>query len=238
MNHTITLPLAAALLTLTSCATLKPHLKPLAEKLGERLKDAIVDIDPEGLAKDKLCDLYKEKGVALAEEAWAHEWPKFAPLFASKPDPAADMAYCQKLITDAGAKIVIKQSGSTSATAICFQAQFPANFKDRELADMAAVTCHEAAHIIEQQRVGCKDWARKYLTTISARMTYEGTAYALHWAILERHGLTPEKAASYFKSKADRFPESYLIPREVISDECTFEHWSGIRGALRERAGV
>lgn len=223
---------------LASCSNLKELAQtPLARDVLGKLRDAIVDIDPHTIVKHKLCEAYWSKGVVLAEAAWAAQWLYFAPLFATKMDPAADLAYCEGLIRDAGAAIVAKRTDSTAATALCFQVQFPRNFGDRSIEERAATTCHEAVHILEQGRVGCGDWAVKYFATISARLTYEGLGHTVQWALLESYGWSADRASSYIRRRADRFPENYSVPREIIPDSCAFDHWSAIRGALRERSG-
>ena len=232
------LPLTIIAMALTLGCELPSTVKPFAKDGLGKLRDAIADIDPAGVAKDQLCNQYKAKGRALAENAWTHEWPKFATLWLTPADPSADLVYCRALITDAGAQIVTKKSDSGAASAVCFQAQFPQDFAGKSLEEQAAITCHEAAHILEQARVGCVDWGKLYFGTISARLTFEGTAYVLGVALLVRYGWTEERAYAYLARRAERFPERYSIPREVISDSCTLEHWTGIRNALRERAGV
>lgn len=225
-------------LTLTGCALLqKVTADPRVGDVITKLKEAIQDIDPEGVAKTQLCERYKQKGVMLAEAAWANEWPSFAPRWATPPDPAADLAYFRDLIESAGATIVTKISDSGSASAVCFQAQFPQDFADKSIQEQAAIAGHEAAHILEQMRVGCANWLALYFGTISARLTFEGTAYALTVALLERYGWTQDRADAYLAKRAQRFPERYSIPRQVITDECTLEHWTAIRGALRKRTG-
>lgn len=225
MKHRITFIILA--LASTSCDAVNT-VAPL-------LKDAIVDLDVEGLAKDKACGLYTERGRELAEAAFEHEWPQFAPMFETPPDVEADRAFCEGLITGAGARIVTKQSDQGSASAVCMVAEFPKDFESRSPEERAAITCHEAAHILEQGRVGCVDWLQRYFVTISARMTFEGTAYALQMAILERHGWSPVRTGKHLDRIGTRFPDRYLIPREVISDECTPIYFGAIREALRER---
>lgn len=229
---------ALLLTTLTGCAALQTAVSDprVAGVLGD-LKDAIQDIDPEGVAKGKLCERYMAKGVVLAEAAWSNEWKSFAPLWATPPDPTADMAYCHRLIVDAGADIVTKKSDSGSASAVCFQAQFPQDFADKSIEEQGAITCHEGAHILEQMRVGCADWNVLYFGTISARMTFEGTAYVLAAALLRRYGWPEPRVSAWLAKRADRFPERYSIPREVITDECTLDHWLAIEGAFRQRTG-
>lgn len=233
----ITIIARAAVVVSLAC-DLPSTIKPFAKDLLGKLKDAIVDIDPAQVGKERLCQAYMDKGRMLAEDAWTHQWPKFAPLWQTARDPATDLVYCHNLIMEAGATIVEKQSDSGAASAVCMQAQFPKDFESRPLGEQAAITCHEAAHILEQKTVGCVEWNAKYFATISARLTYEGTAYALMWALFERYGWSKEQAEAEIRRRAERFPERYSIPREIITDECTFAHWSNIRGALRERAGV
>ena len=211
--------------------------KPFAKDVLGKLKDAVEDIDASSVAKGKLCGAYRAKGKVLAEAAWQNEWTKFAPLWDTPANPAADLKYCTGLIRDSGAIIVEKQSDSTAASAVCFQAQFPRDFGSRPIEIQAAITCHEAAHIEEQGRVGCGAWVATYLATISARLTYEGTAYALHAALLERYGWSRAKVDALMARKAAGFPERYSISRKIISDECTHAHWSAIRETLRERSG-
>lgn len=232
------LPLTIISLSLAVGCELTDTVKPLlGDGLGD-LKDAIVDIDPAGLAKDQLCKRYMQKGRELAENAWTYEWPKFATLWDTPVNPAADMAYCQGLIRQSGAEVVTKKSDSGSASAVCFQAQFPKDFGEKSIQEQAAITCHEAAHILEQERVTCKEWNKTYFTTISGRLTFEGTAYVLMRRLLVRYGWTEERAERHIRERANRFPESYLIPREIISDECTMDHWNGLHAALRERTGL
>lgn len=226
-------------LLVASCSNLKALTqKPIVKDVLGRLVDAIQDIDPAGLGKEQLCGQYKRKGVVLAEAAWANEWPKFAPLWNTAVDPAADKLYCENLIRQAGATIVTKRSDSGAASAVCFQAQFPQDFSSKPLGMQAAIACHEAAHIWEQRRVGCGEWLALYFGTISARLTFEGTAYALMRKLLVRYGWTPAQAQTEIAKRALRFPETYSIPREVITDTCTMEHWDAIYAALQERTAV
>lgn len=229
---------ALILPTLTGCAALQTSVSDprVAGVLGD-LKDAIQDIDPEGVAKTKLCERYRDKGVVLAEAAWRNTWPSFAPLWATPPDPAADLAYCHGLIVKAGADIVTKKSDSGSASAVCFQAQFPQDFDDKSIQQQAAITCHEAFHILEQKTVGCVDWLALYFGTISARMTFEGTAYVLAGGLLRRYGWSDDRVLAWLGKRAERFPERYSIPRQVITDECTRDHWLAIDSAFRKRTG-
>lgn len=231
------LPLTLIALSILGC-DLRDTIKPFALDGFEKLKDAIADIDPANLAKDQLCTQYMEKGRRLAEDSWTYEWPKFAPLWTTVADPAADLAFCRGLIEDAGAQIVTKKSDSSAASAVCFQAQFPENFDGKPIEYQAAITCHEAAHIKEQERVGCKDWLVTYFSTISGRLTFEATAYALMRALFVRYGWTEEEAHAEITRRAERFPERYSIPRAIISDECTMVHWDGIYDSLVERAGL
>lgn len=229
---------ALLLTTLTGCAALEKAVKdPRVAGVLENLKDAIQDIDPQGVAKGKLCERYMAKGVVLAEAAWTNEWKSFASLWGTPPDPAADLAYCHGLIVDAGADIVTKKSDSGSASAVCFQAQFPMDFGEKSIEEQAAITCHETSHILEQKRVGCRDWLALYFGTISARLTFEGTAYVLSAALLRRYGWPEERALAWLTKRAERFPERYSIPREVITDECTLDHWLAIESAFRQRTG-
>lgn len=229
---------ALLLFTLTGCALLeKAVMDPRAADLLGNLKDAIQDIDPQGVAKTELCKRYKAKGVILAENAWRGHWPQFASLWTTHPEPAADMTYCHGLIESAGATVVTKTSDSGSASAVCFQAQFPMDFDDKSVQEQAAITCHEALHILEQKTVGCADWLALYFGTVSARMTFEGTAYILGAALLRRYGWPEERITRYLRKRAERFPERYSIPREVITDECTWEYWMGIQSEFRKRTG-
>lgn len=225
------------LLTLTSCSVLdKLTAKDgIVGDVAVRLKDAIEDIDPQGITKGKLCSMYKSKGRGLAEAAWTMDWPKFAPMFSTPPDPAADITFCHGLIMQAGAEVVTKKSDSGSASAICMQAQFPQDFHKKSLAERAAITCHEAVHIVEQDRVGCTDWIATYLATISGRLTFEGTAYSLMRKLLVRYGYSEEDARRQIAKRAARFPKTYSIPESIITDTCTMEHWDGIYDALKER---
>lgn len=229
---------ALLLFNLTGCALLdKATDDPRVGDVVTKLKEAIQDIDPQGVVKAQLCERYMARGVVLAEAAWTYQWPSFAPLWDKPPDPAADLAYCRGLIVDAGATIVTKTSDSGSATAVCFQAQFPQDFGDKSIEEQAAVACHEAAHILEQKTVGCLDWVALYFVTISARMTFEGTAYVLAVALLRRYGWSEARARTWLTKRAERFPERYSIPREVITDECTLDYWLAIEGAFRKRTG-
>ena len=207
-----------------------------ATPLGQNIVDAVVDIDVEGLARDQACRLYRTKGEMLAENAFEHEWPRFAPIWETPPAPAADKAYCEGLIRDAGATIVTKQSDSGAASAVCFVAQFPRGFASRSIEEQAAITCHEGGHILEQQRMGCASWLATYAKT-SGRLYMEGEYYVLYWALLERYGWTPEKAEAHIRKRAERFPERYAIPRATISDSCTWSLWSSLRKTFRARTG-
>lgn len=229
---------ALILFSLTGCALLdKATSDPRVGDVVTKLKEAIQDIDPQGAAKTKLCERYMAKGVILAENAWEDQWPSFAGLWDTPPDPAADLAYCRGLIVDAGATIVTKTSDSGSATAVCFQAQFPQDFGDKSIEEQAAIACHETLHILEQKHVGCADWLALYFGTVSARLTFEGTAYVLAGAYLRRYGWSEARVRSWLTKRAERFPERYSIPREIITDECTLDHWLAIEGAFRERTG-
>lgn len=229
---------ALLLITLPGCAALQKAIKdPSAAGLIGNLKDAIQDIDPKGVAKGKLCERYKAKGVVLAENAWTNEYPSFAPLWDTPPSPAADMAFCQGLIRDAGATIVTKTSDSGAASAVCFQAQFPQDFGEKSIEEQAAITCHEAAHILEQGRVGCVDWLALYFGTVSARLTFEGTAYVLAADVLRRYGWSEARITAYLRKRAERFPERYSIPRQIITDDCTWEYWMAIQTEFRKRTG-
>lgn len=204
--------------------------------LGQNIEDAVIDIDVEGLGRAQACELYVKKGRMLAESAFEHEWSHFAPLWETARDPATDLAYCRQLITDAGATIVTKKSDSGAASAVCFQAQFPMDFDSKPLGEQAAIACHEAGHLKEQQRMGCKTWLRTY-AKVSGRLYMEGEFYVLMWALLERYGWSKEQAEAHIRRRAERFPETYAIPRAVISDSCTFNLWSSLRKTFRERTG-
>ena len=107
--HTITLPTALAVLTfslapvLTSCAPLKQHIK-----------DAVQDLDVQGIAQEHACGLYISKGRDQAEQIYASEWPLFAPVFETPPNAAADLQWCTESIRDLGAHITNKHRSESS----------------------------------------------------------------------------------------------------------------------------
>ena len=171
--HNYTLPLAAALLTLTSCATLKPHIA----KALPHIKEAIQDIDVEGLAKEHACGVYISKGRDSAEAIFEHEWPIFKPLFDTPPNAHADLQWCLDSIHDMGVAVMGKPV-DRSSTAVCGVVFFGSDFESRPIEYQASVCGHELVHLLGQQRMGCKEWLIDY-AHVSGRLAAEGTAYAL-----------------------------------------------------------
>ena len=231
MNHTLTLPLAAALLTLTSCATLKPHIA----KALPHIKEAIQDIDVEGLAKEHACGVYISKGRDSAEAIFANEWPIFEPLFKTPPNAHADLEWCVGAIEELGVKVVSKPV-DRSSTAVCGVVAFGAGFDERPIEYQASTCAHELAHILGQKRMGCKEWLIDY-AHVSGRLAAEGTAYALSDALLKRYGVPAKDIEKQAKARAKSFPANYKLSR-VLDSECVEGYFPAIRRALGERAGV
>ena len=113
---------------------------------------------------------------------------------------------------------------------------YGAGFDSWTVERQASVCMHEYAHLLEQKRMGCKQWLLSY-ATVSGRMSSEGTAYALSDAALERYGEPTTSVAKRAKARAKRFPASYGLGR-VLSPSCAVDYFAAIRRALRERAGV
>jgi len=220
---------------LTGCATLKPLLADL-KPIIEDLKPAINDLDVEGIAKEALCDLYVREGREQAEEAFIHDWPFFADLFTTPPDPAADLQWAQEKIDSLGAITLVKPPGKTSATAVCMVVAYPSDFTKRSIKQQAATTIHELGHLEEQKRVGCTAWLASY-AKVSGRTWKEATAYALKDAVSERYGVSPAKIAREQKRRVEKFPESYMLSH-VIDSACVERIFTSVRKALRDRAGV
>jgi hypothetical protein len=228
-THTITLP--AALAALTISAALIPGCAPLKE----HIRDAVQDLDVQGIAQEHACGLYISEGRKHAEQIYAHDWPLFAPVFETPPNAAADLQWCMGSLQSLGIQVLSKHR-SESSTAVCDVVMFGAGFESRPVEEQAATCMHEAAHIYEQKRVGCKPWLLSY-AKVSGRMSSEGTAYALYSAALERYGVPRESVERKARAQARRFPTSYGLAR-VLSSGCAEDYFAAIRRALRERAGV
>ena len=227
--------LTLCILALPGCATLKPLLADL-KPIIEDLKPAINDLDFEGIAKGVLCDLYVREGREQAEAAYTHDWPFFAGLFTTTPDPTADLLWAQEQIASLGAITITKPPGQSSASAVCMVVAFPSDFEERSIEQQAATTIHELGHLVEQRRVGCTAWLANYAKA-SGRTWKEATAYALKDAVSERYGVSPEKIAKEQKRRVSRFPDSYMLSH-VIDSACVERIFTSVRKALRERAGV
>lgn len=238
--HTITLPAAIAALTLTtlpvltSCAGSKP-LGPLATAAVSQLKEAAQDLDVEGIAKEHACGIYIDRGRASAETAFTHEWPVFAPVFATTPSPSADLQWCTDYLGSLNVKIVSKPN-DTASMAICGVVAFGAGFEGWPVESQAEICSHELSHILGQQRMGCGKWLANY-ATVSGRLSSEGTAYALSDAFQARYGVDERTIAARAKARAARFPVSYGLDK-AVSSECVVDYFGAIRRALRERTGV
>ena len=239
--HKITLPAAIAVLTLstapvlTSCATLRPALKPLVTKAADHLKEAVQDLDVEGIAQEHACGVYISKGRESAEAIFKHEWPIFAPVFETHPNPAADLKWCTDYLGALEVKIVSKPMG-TNSTAVCGVVAFGLGFESQPIESQAAMCHHELAHILGQKRMGCKDWLVDY-AHVSGRLAAEGTAYALSDAALARYNVSEADVYRQAERRAEGFPAAYGLSHTVTS-ECVGDYFGAIRRALRERAGV
>lgn len=239
-THTFTLPaaIAALMLTtapvLTSCAGSRP-LGPLATEAVSQLKEAVQDLDVEGIAKEHACGIYIDRGRASAEAAFAHEWPVFAPVFDTPPIPSIDLQWCTDYMGGLGVKIVSKPEG-TASTALCGVVAFGAGFERWAVESQAEVCMHELSHILGQQRMGCGKWLANY-ATVSGRLSSEGTAYALSDAVQARYGVDEGTITERAKARAARFPVSYGLDK-VVSSECVADYFGAIRRALRERTGA
>jgi hypothetical protein len=224
-------PATAIAITLLSCAM----LKPLATKAGDRLKDAIQDVDVKGIAQEHACGIYIDRGRQSAEDIFASEWPIFEPVFATKQSAAADLQWCTESLKALDVKIISKPH-STSSTSVCGVVAFGSKFEEMSTVKQAAVCEHELAHILGQRRMGCKPWLANY-ALVSGRLAAEGTAYALSDAVMARHGVSEADIAKQAASRAERFPDSYGL-KHVVSSECVADYFGAIRRALRERTGV
>lgn len=201
----------------------------------ERLKTAIADLDIPPGDRDRSCEWHAQHARGQAENAWSYDWPTFAPMFETPPDPARDEAFCRGIIEAAGATFASKTE-SNSSTAICRLVALGADFETWPAERRAAVMCHEAAHIVEQGRMGCGYWGVSY-ATFSGRLASEGTAYALGDAVLERHGWTPGQLAAAQAKRAAAFPERYRLPPRVVTSECVLDYFGRLRAALADRSG-
>ena len=235
MNNPTRTLLTLCALTFSGCATLRPLLADL-KPIIEDLKPAINDLDVEGIAKQALCDLYVREGREQAEQAFTYDWPVFAPLFKTPPDPAADLLWAQEQIAPLGAITITKPKGQTSASAVCMVVAFPSDFTERSIEQQAAVTIHELGHLKEQERVGCTAWLASYAKA-SGRTWKEATAYALKDAASERYGVSPAKIAKEQQRRVEKFPDSYMLSH-VIDSKCVERIFTGVRKALRDRTGV
>lgn len=200
------------------------------------LKTTVDDLNLGGKLKSRACELYTTKGRGMAEDAWANDWPVFAPIFQTPADPAADEAFCRKLIVDRKAAIMPKPKGGHAATALSYVVLLPQDFDSKSPQYRASTMCHEAVHIVWQKRVGIALAALEY-ATISGRITSEGVAYAVDDALTERYGADPKAFAEGRRKRAERFPESYELKR-LVDAECIGDFFDAIREELRERAGV
>jgi hypothetical protein len=216
---------------LTSCATLKPHIA----KALPHLKEAIQDIDVEGIAKDHACGIYISKGRDSAEAIFANEWPIFEPVFKTPPNAHADLHWCRDSIKSMGVEVMAKPV-DRSSTALCDVVFFGAGFEGKSVEEQAATCQHELVHLLGQQRMGCKEWLIDY-AHVSGRLAAEGTAYALSDAALARYGVPEEKIQELAADRAKRFPASYKLSN-VLDSECVADYFGAIRRALRERAGA
>ena len=124
-----------------------------------KVKTAVADLEP-------TCAVATAAASALVEDILAKDYRFFAPLFLVSPDPAADEAYCESLITVLGAK-----APSLGAAPV----------------RRAALMCREAARVVWENRVGAKAAIATYATT-AGRMAAEGVAGVIERAISERHG--------------------------------------------------
>lgn len=234
-KHTLLLFTPIALMlgvpAVISCAT----LEPLATKAADHIKEAVQDVDVEGIAQEHACGIYIDRGRESAEDIFANEWPIFAPVFATKQSAAADLQWCADSLNSLGVHIVTKPVGKSS-TAVCGVVAFGSGFESAPVEYQASVCMHEAAHIFGQKRMGCKAWLANY-ALVSGRLAAEGTAYALGDAVLARHGVSEAKIAKQAASRAERFPDSYGLSK-VVSSECVADYFGAIRRALRDRAGV
>ncbi len=205
-------------LAVSGCATLT------------RLKTAIADLDVKGPAT---CELYVQKGRGIAEAAWTHDWPVFAPMLDTPPDAEADEAFCRRVITDRGAKILTKPPGQQHSTAVVFAVFLDPDFESRSAVRQAATMCHEAVHIVWQHRVGIPMAIADY-ATVSGRLSTEAVAYAWGDMVLSRNGVTPEWIVGARRQRADRFPETYKLSR-LVSSECVYDYLTAVSDALEER---
>ena len=224
MNPTPHITLTLALATFTSCSTLDP--------LVGKLKQAVGDLGAQG---PKACELYVQKGRGIAEAAWSQDWPVFAPMLDTPPDPVADLEFARSIIELRGAKILTKGAGQKHSTAVVFAVLLDPDFESMSPRRQAATLLHEAAHIVWQHRVGIKMAIADYVS-VSGRLSVEATAYALGDLVLRRHGVTPEWIDSARRRRAERFPETYKLER-LVSSECVYDYLTAVSDALRERTG-
>ncbi len=233
--HNYTLPAAVALLIITTAPVLTSCASPLAKVATAHIKDAIQDIDVEGLAKEHACGVYIAKGRDSAEAIFANEWPIFEPVFKTPANAHNDLQWCLDSIHAMDVAVMGKPV-DRSSTAACGVVFFGAGFDDRPIEYQASTCAHELAHLLGQQRMGCKEWLKDY-AHVSGRLAAEGTAYALGDAFLARYGVPAKDIEAGARARAKKFPANYKLSR-VLDSECVEGYFGAIRRALGERGGV
>ena len=221
MNRLASLTLAIAL---SGCATL--------DTVTGRLKDAVGDL---GVKGPGACELYTQKGRGLAEAAWTHDWPVFAPMLDTPPDPVADEAFARSIIESYGARILTKPEGQQHSTAVVFAVFLDPDFEAKSDVQQAATMNHEAAHIVWQHRVGIAMASADYVT-VSGRLSVEAVAYALGDLVHRRHGVSAEWIERTRMRRASSFPETYKLER-LVSSKCVYNYLTAVSDTLRERTG-
>lgn len=236
MKTPATLAITLAIVSSMSCSGLKPEFRETATLLGGKLRDAVQDLDVKGLVRDAACSVYVKNGRASAEAAFEHDWPTFAPLFETPPDPAADLQWCKDTLAANGVQLVTRLDDTSSASAVCVAVLLPKDFEQRGVKYQAALCLHELSHSLGQKREGCKEWVADYVK-VSGRLAKEGVAYALQDAAYARYGISEAAILKISTRRAERFPKKYLL-EHVVDGKCVEDYFAAIRQALQERTGV
>ncbi len=204
--------------------------------LMQRLATAIPDLEIPRKDSAKTCEFYRQRARGMAENAWTYDWPALAPVLTGKGTPEQDEASCRKLITDAGARFAVRPNDSAAASATCSVVWLASDFERRDPVNRASTMCHEAAHILSQQREGCGYWSMNY-AMVSGRIAYESVGYAVSDAMFEKHGWSAERIAKRQARRANRFGQTYRVGK-LINAQCVGEYFMDVREEFRARSGV
>ena len=203
-------------------------------------KTAIDDLELPPRAKGFACQLYNEVGKERAKRVWENDFPVFAPIWATPPDPVADQAFCRRVAGDLGVRFVTKLEGSKSSTALIRVIALHHNFESWGPKRQASILCHEVAHTVWENARGTKatiaSVAAVTLEYLVGILVYEGFGYALGDKLSERYGISPEELADVQKPREKEFPKRYYIDR-LVEPVCVSRQFAAMRGEFDRRLG-